>query len=1034
MKIKMKRKSIQVWRGLLTIFLSLSLALSSFTIVADAWRTVIDQGLGTASTITTKDDKFTSDYSTTDELIKAHVDLGERVAEEGVVLLKNENGALPLNSTNPKVTLLGMGSMYPFMGGTMGSTTNGASQRDLLLALQEKGYKVNPTMANIYGTLGKIVTGETTGWGGKVPTYGFRPANFSTPYKPSEPALDIYTASTENGGAGADSNYTDSFKEYNDAAIVVISRPGSEGSDYYPGAVGIDQTKYGTKNALGLSTNEKALIVLAKANFSKVIVLINSGSTMEIEDLKNDAGISAIVYIGFPGAYGFLGIADILNGNANPSGHLSDTYAVNTANSPAAQNFGKIALADLSAITYPKSLMGKISAISPLGSFGGDASMAADHYLVEAEGIYVGYKYYETRYFDSAVGHGNASNAVGASNGASTWGYEDEVSYPYGYGLSYTTFSQELNSVEVNMSDKTITASVTVKNTGSVNGKSVAQLYVQTPYSQYDIAHKVEKSAIEFLGMEKTQVLNPGAEEKLTITVDMKYLASWDSSAKDDKGGYILDGGNYYFTLGNDAHKAVNNVLAAQGNNSVGGDATLVVTNKIGKAETVDESTFAKAENGTEVVNQLKDADINYYKPGYATYLSRNDWKATFPRTYNDLTISGDKVDEWVTKLANEVYQVTDNGDVDVSGTDGTLKLSDLAGNDNLNDMHWEELVRQIPVNTLIAKIVKGGSASDVIKEITSPLVYQNDGPNGFSGSISSRGLNTDDKNKDFTMGTMSNEVLLACTFNKDLLLEWGELVGNDGLWSGNWLIWGTAVNIHRSPYNGRNFEYYSEDAMLSNYLAAATVTGALNYGVIIAPKHFAFNDQETQRSGVAPYMTEQKAREGDLRAFQGAFEDAGALGTMTSFSRIGATPVNGSVALLKNILREEWGFKGIISTDMVNNSGYFRPEMCIYAGVTMMADFSVDETMDQVTKSWPYMTMDLISKDEQLVTYARENMKYQLYALAHSAAQNVATEKITPWWETALYGTIYTSIALSVICLGLYVTCFVKGKKKEEE
>jgi beta-glucosidase len=1029
----MKKKSLKVWRGLLTIFLSLSLALSSLSGVADSWRSVIDQALGTASTKTTNDDKFTSDYSTTGELVDAHVDLGERVAEEGTVLLKNDNGALPLSSDSPKVTLFGMGSAYPFMGGTMGSTVSGASQRDLVLALQEKGYEVNPTMLDIYQYLGNIVTGEAESWGGKVPIYGLRPANFSTPYEPSEPALETYIASKDDGGAGAPANYADSFKDYNEAAIVVFSRPGSEGSDYYPGETGIDQEKYGTENALGLTNNEKAVLELAKTNFDKVIVLINSGSTMEIEDLKNDAGVDAILYIGFPGAYGFLGIADILNGNANPSGHLADTYAVNTANSPAAQNFGKIALSDLSAITYPNSLMGSIAATSPLGSFGGDASMSADHYLIEAEGIYTGYKYYETRYFDSVVGNGNASSQVGATGGASSWVYDDEVTYSFGYGLSYTTFSQELNSVEVNTSDKTITATVTVKNTGSVSGKSVAQLYAQTPYTEYDKEHQVEKSAIEFLGMEKTQDLEPGAEEKLTITVDMKYLPSWDSTAKDGKGGYILDGGDYYFALGNGAHEAVNNILAVQGNTSISGDAALVATNQIGKAGSVDESTFAQSENGTEIVNQLQDADINYYKPGYATYLSRSDWEGTFPRTYNDLTIDGDKVDEWVTKLSNEVYQISANGEVDVNGSGGTLKLSDLAGNDNIDDIKWEELVRQIPVGTLMAKLIKGGSASDVIQEISSPLVYQNDGPNGFSGSLDGRGLNAGDENASFTMGTMANEVLLACTFNQDLLLEWGELMGNDGLWSGNWVIWGVAANIHRTPYNGRNFEYYSEDAMLSNYMAAATVAGALNYGIIIGPKHFAFNDQETQRSGVAPYMTEQKAREGDLRAFQGAFEDAGALGAMTSFSRIGATPVNGSWGVLRNILRGEWGFKGILSTDMVNNTGYFRPEMCIYSGITMMADFSLDETMDQVLESWPYMTTELISKDEKLVTYARENMKYQLYAFAHSAAQNVATISITPWWEKALNGTIYASMALAALSLLLYLMCLVKGKKEEE-
>lgn len=1028
----MKKRLAKVWRGSITLFLSLSLALMSLTGVASTWRSVIDQGLGTTSTITINDDKFVSDYSTTDELINAHVELGAEVGKEGVVLLKNENNVLPLSSEETKVTLLGMGSMYPFLGGTMGSVVDGASQRDLAAALTEKGYEVNPTMVDIYETLGNIVTGEVEGFTGKSPVYGFRPSNFATPYEPSEPSLDVYTASKDANGGGADANYADSFKNYNDAAIVVFSRPGAEGSDYYPGKEGINQAKYGAVNSLGITTNEKAILELAKANFDKVIVMINSGSTMEIEELKNDKDVSAVLYIGFPGAYGFLGIVDILNGSANPSGHLSDTYAVNTANAPAAQNFGRITLNDLSAITAPDSLMSNLPATSPLGSFGGDAAMAADHYLIEAEGIYTGYKYYETRYYDSVLGKGNASSAIGASNGAASWEYEDEVSYGFGYGLSYTTFSQTLHSVTINKDEQTLTAEVTVRNTGDIAGKSVAQLYVQTPYTEYDMEHHVEKSAVEFIGMEKTQNLEPGAEEKLTITVDMKYLASWDSTAKDGKGGYILDGGDYYFALGNGAHEAVNNILAAQGNSLDNGDKELVSVQQIGSAGNVDEATFAKSENGTEIVNQLQDADINYYKPGYATYLTRNDWEGTFPRTYNDLVIDGDKSEEWIRNLTNEVYQIAKDGDAETSGSGGTLKLADLAGNDNIDDPKWQQLVEQIPVDTLIAKIVKGGSASDIIDEIASPLVYQNDGPNGFSSNISSRGLNTDDKNATFTMGTMANEVLLACTFNKELLQKWGELMGNDGLISGNWLIWGTAANIHRSAYNGRNFEYYSEDAMLSNYMSSATITGALKYGVLVGPKHFAFNDQETQRSGIAPYMTEQKAREGELRAFQGVFEDAGALAAMTSFSRIGATPINGSVAVLKNILRDEWGYKGLLSTDMVNNTGYFRPEMCINSGISMMADFSTDETMTQVTESWPYMTIKLIAQDENLVASAQENMKYQLYAFAHSAAQNVATQKITPWWETALYISIGTGIALSVVCFGFYMICQIKGKKEE--
>lgn len=1028
----MSRKDAKMWRGITSISLSVSIALTGLTSIANEWRSVIDQLFGTSSTVTTNDSKYVSDYSSTDELIEAHKTLGEQVGEEGVVLLKNENQVLPLSSDTKKVTVLGMGGYYPFLGGTMGSTVSGDETVDLISALENGGYEVNPTMTDIYTTLGEVVTGESQGWTGTTPIYGNRPANFANPYEPSEPAMSVYEQSTANGGAGANADYAESFKDYNDAAIVVISRPGAEGSDYYP-ENGIDEAKYGTDTALSLATNEKALIETAKANFENVIVMINSGSTMEVEELKQDPEIDSLMYVGFPGKYGFDGVVNVVSGEASPSGHLTDTYAVDSTMSPAVQNFGKIAIEDLSPIVSTDSLMGTLDATSPLGSFGGDASLSADHYLIEAEGIYVGYKYYETRYYDTIVDAGNASSSVGASNGNSEWDYANEVSYTFGYGLSYTDFEQTIKDVKVN-DDNTVSATVSVKNTGDVAGKDVVQLYVQTPYTDYDKENNVEKSAIEFIGMEKTDTLQPSEEAEVEVVVDMKYIASWDSTAKDGKGGYILDGGDYYFTVGNGAHEAVNNVLETQGY-SVDGDSNLVSVVSIGKDGEVDEETFAYSENGTEVVNQLADADINYYKPDYATYLSRTDWEGTFPKTYDDLTIDGDKVDEWVQHLTNEDYMINENGEVNTEGSEGTLMLSDLAGEDNIDDPRWEELVNQIPVDTLFAKIVKGGSASDVIEEVGSPLVYQNDGPNGFTGTLNGRGLNTDDANGEYSMATMANEVLLASTFNKDILNSWGQLVGNDGLWSGNWLIWGAAANIHRTPYSGRNFEYYSEDAMLSNYMAAEVVSGAIEYGVIMAPKHFAFNDQETQRSGVAPYMTEQKAREGDLRAFQGTVEEAGALGMMTSFSRIGATAVNGSDELLNNILRDEWGFKGILSTDMVNNTGYFRPEAAIMSGVTMLADFSTGETMTEVEESWPYFTMDLAGNDEVLVDAARDAMKYQMYAFAHSAAQNVKTEVVTPWWETAINVGKYLGLIVGLLSLGLYVNTVARsnrGKKEE--
>lgn len=1021
---KRMKNSKRVFRGMSAIFLSSTVALAGAKGIVNTWRSSIDTAFGTSSTQTTSDDKFKPIYETTDALIAAHKDLGERVFEEGSVLLKNNNQALPLS--NKKVTLFGMGSQYPFLGGVMGSTVTGEDQVNLVNALKNKGFEVNPTMTSIYTNFGEIQTGEKKTWTGTAPIYGYRPAEFSVPYEPSEPAVDEYM---QLGKASAD--FKDSFKDYGDAAIVVISRPGSEGNDYYPGEEGIESSKYGTDSALSLSKNEKEVLQLAKDNFETVIVLINSGSAMEIDELKNDEAVDSILYIGFPGTYGMNGVADVLSGEANPSGHLADTYAVDFAEAPASQNFGRIELSDLSAITAPDSLMPNLAATSPLGSFGGEPSMSANYYLIEAEGIYTGYKYYETRFYDSVLGQGNASSSKGASNGADSWEYDNEVSYPFGYGLSYTEFEQTLDSVKVNEAEQTITATVTVKNTGNVAGKDAVQLYYQAPYTDYDKQNNVEKSAIELLDMGKTSDLAPGESEIITLTSDMKYMTSWDSSTKDGKGGYILDGGDYYFAIGNDAHEAVNNILSAQEKTSRG-NKELVVKETLGVEGKVDETSFATSKTtGNEIVNQLEDADINYYKEGYATYLSRQDWEGTFPKTYDDLTIDGDKVEEWITKLTNEIYQFEADGEIkseNLDGSGGDLTLADLAGISDSGDARWDDLVNQIPLDVLIAKISKGGSVSDVIEEITSPLVYQNDGPNGFAGTISSRGEYADDKNANYNMGTMANEVVLGNTFNKELVYEWGQLMGNDGLMSGNWLIWAVGANIHRTAFNGRNFEYYSEDDMLSNYMSRATVDGALEFGVLVGPKHFAFNDQETQRSGIATYMNEQKAREGDLRAFQGAFDEGNGLAVMASFSRIGATSVNGSVAVLTNILRGEWGFEGLISTDMNNNPGYFRPEMAINAGVSMIADFSTNETMKEVTETWPYFTTELIEQDEKFVEKARENMKYQLYAYANSAAQNVQTKRVTPWWEVVFYILMGLSGVLTLVCGGLY---FYTGKSK---
>lgn len=1050
----------RISRGLLAISLSVLMLASVGYGIAQSWRGFIDIALGTASSVTTSEapegvePNFKSDYANTTDLIKEHMRLGEVMSEEGSVLLKNQSG-LPLAS-GAKVTLFGMGSQFPFQGGSMGSSnanntnkTTGTYYRDLVTALTEKDFKVNPVMTNIYTELGKTAANKP----GTLPR-SFGVGDAMGKFAITEPDPNVYAETTVG--------YASSFTEYKDAAIVVFTRPSSEAGDFYPGATGVDQDKYGTKNSLGLSINEKAVLKLATDNFSKVIVLLNSNSTLEIEDLKTNSKVQAILWVGFPGNYGFLGVADVLKGDANPSGHLTDTYAVDSASSPALMNYGAMWYSNRTEeinIETATEYMFKTSY----------ADLRAAWYLVEAEGIYTGYKYYESRYYDSVAGSlgdkAGAKSAVGASNGATTWEYPKEVSYSFGYGMSYTNFTQTINDVKVQLGSKKITANVTVKNTGTVAGKDVAQLYVQTPYTEYDKTNKVEKSAIEFVGMEKTDVLAPGASQTMDIVVDMKYMASYDAyKAKT----YILDGGDYYFALGNGAHDALNNILANQGKKvsdgmDYEGKSSLTKKVRIGEIGEVDVTTFAKSDNGTVITNQLDNADLNYYLPGTVTYLSRSDWDGTYPKAYSDITIGGAKKDEWVKNLRNLTYEMKTNGtgnEVTLGASNG-LKFTDLAGVP-FEDERWDKLADQLTLEEIILNIAGGGNHCAVIDSVKSPKVWQTDGPNGYNGNGAPLGTkehgnttnpnapyyiciedNKDteavevvDANVGYNLGTMANAPVIAATFNKELAEEFGKMVGNDSLWSGHVLLWGAGMNIHRSPYNGRNHEYYSEDTMLSNFMGTKFIIGGNKYGAIIAPKHFAFNDQETNRVGVAPYMNEQKAREGDLRAFQGAFEEGNTLGVMTTFSRIGATPFNAHTGIMQNILRKEWGFKGLVTTDMVNGEGYFRPEACFIGGITMMAQNS--KTMADISGSekgkWKYFTVDNVKKDAELVAAGKLNIKYQLYALANSNAQNSYTIKLTPSWETAIIQTINSAIIASVIWAVAYVAFVVLEKMKGKE
>ena len=740
---------------------------------------------------------------------------------------------------------------------------------------------------------------------------------------------------------------------------------------------------------------------------------------MEVQEIEDNDGVDAILQVGLPGGYGFYGVADILSGAVSPSGHLTDTYAVKNANAPSAQNFGDLQWANANP----------------------DISM--NDAIVEAENIYIGYKYYETRYFDTVMGQGNADSAVGSSTDGG-WSYDNEVTYPFGYGLSYTTFEQTLDNLNVDLENETVTANVTVKNTGSVAGKDVVQLYVSLPYTDYDKEHGVEKAAIQLLDYGKTAELAPGASETVTITADMQNMASWDSTADNaagTKGCYILDAGDYWFTIGNGAHEAVNNVLAAEGQ-SVDGTADKA---KSWTLDSFDSTTFATTKNGTAVENQLADMDINSWLPGTATYLTRSDWEGTFPKTYKNLTAS----DEMLDILDNDIYEINANGDpASVTfGADNGLTLADLKGVTDLDDERWSLLMDQLTLEEGMIRLGLGGTSTKAIESIMSPETIQNDGPNGIYSYPLGQYANTDkasgdpcavdanDPNLAYKFGTMVNETVIAQTFNKDLAADYGRVIGNYSLWANTAIFWGIGTNLHRLPYNARNHEYYSEDAVLTAGQGTAYAAAAMEYGVIIAPKHLAFNDTEINRTGVSVFMTEQQARENELRGTQGIVENAHVLGVMTAYNRVGITQDNAHTGLTKNILRNEWGFQGLISEDFIQNANYVVLKEAVLNGVTMSCNTG-DNTMAAVSEKYPYWTVEAVSQDTTMMTALKQAMKYQNYALANSnamdgMASNTKLVSVRTWYDNALTAVQIVFAALTVLAAAMYVLDERKSKKQ---
>ncbi|MFR2855550.1 glycoside hydrolase family 3 N-terminal domain-containing protein, partial [Hungatella sp.] len=866
----------------------------------------------------------------------------------------------------------------------------------------------------------------------------------SAEYDPGEPSAAEIKA--------VNSDYAASFAEYGDAAIVVISRPSAESKDYLPGGV-VDGL--GAEEPLQLTANERDTIEMAKKCSDNVIVLLNSANAVEIGDLKNDPEIDSILWIGFPGCYGMLGVSDILCGRTSPSGALPDIYATYNMSAPAMQNMGNFQYEN-----------GAEMLTRGAGQTGGTTG----NYLIEAEGIYVGYRYYETRYYDSVFGNGNAGSPVGAYASSAEWDYDKEVAYGFGYGLSYTDFTQEFEGEpEFNVStdpvtgvcDATAVFHVKVTNTGDMAGKSIVQIYGQAPYTEGG----VEKSAVQLLNFGKTDTLKPGESQVVSVEVDLQYIASYDNTYDNGDGTvgtYILDPGTYYFAMGNGAHDALNHMMARQGADpeSLSGESNsaMAYEHKITE-DFISSTAFSVSKTGEKISNQLDYADWNYFQPGEVTYLSRTDWAGTYPKSYTDMTLVNE---ELINLLNGDYYTIQTDDDTSgiTWGKDSNLMFYEMYGTD-FDDAKWQELLDKMTLEEAQYLATFGGPSIPGVSSIGTVETYMTENAgNGVAVNLNASkdtgapwSISASDPNGNWHPEVFANAPLVAASFNQDLYKEVGSFIGEEALFTGIPILWGPGLNTHRHAYNGRNGEYYSEDPVLSGSAAMEFAIGALDYGLIAAPKHFAFNDQETNRSGVAPYMLEQRAREVELRAYQIAFEatkydteevDAGMRGLMISFSKIGPVECTASYELMTEILKEEWGFKGYAVTDIYDDTDIYGAVLasgttCFdtrgisgFYGATTLENCSTFATQVDGSK----VSAQLLSGDARLQNAVKDSCHNILYAFSQSSLMNrynstTHIEQTMTWWRMAYMAAIAAFGILLLASGALYV---VSSKRKERE
>ncbi len=980
MKDILKAKGVRIWMIAGAILVVLLLAVN---LVANYFSSIISIALGGDRPYEVDKENavvyYETETSSKDEANERAAEVTRRVAEEGIILLRNEAEALPLES-GAKLSVFGKNSVNLVYGGSgSGGGDNTFAKKTLYESLEAAEFEVNEALKEFY---------EDDSRSGPP-----RPAN-SSDLNTGDTQSSIDTGETDIGRYT--SEITSTYAAYNDAALVVFSRIGGEGSDLPMTEVEESGDRAGARHYLALDTDERDLLAHVGEHFDKVIVILNTLNIVEAGFLQ-EYGVDACLWIGGPGSTGIMALGDILNGTVTPSGHTTDTWAANFTKDPTFNNFSARAVAN--GDTYRNAETGRDT---------------TEHFVNYEESVYMGYRYYETR----------AEQERAKSGGSDAW-YEENVIYPFGYGLSYTSFAWEVTDAE-SIEDVSISAEgayeVTVKvtNTGAYAGKDVVQVYAKLPYE----AGGIEKPYEVLVGFAKTPLLYPegeanGADKpnscEVTISVDPYYFASYDYTGKSGFTGYVLEGGEYSLLVNSDAHTVREEIPF-----SVSGDITYLE----------DPVT------GNDVVNRYTDCENSAFDA---------DTQLEFLMSREDLSVLPDAPQEADRDASAQLLgQIADRTHNNLEAAEYTMPtqgsaatpLANVIRHDEETDTYyadyedgaWEQVLSALSVNDL-ANLYNNGAFQTVrLDRINKPQTLESDGPVGWCNFIS---LGTDDTWKGNNVYT--SQVVMSATWNTELIYEMGECVGEEGLWGAKrtaeedglpysgW--YSPGVNLHRSPFGGRNFEYFSEDPFLTGMIASAEVQGCQSKGVNCYVKHFAVNEQETHRNGGCSWVTEQAMRELYLRPFEMTVKIGKTRAMMSSFNRIGTRWTGGDYRLLTEILRGEWGFEGTVISDYNENSSYMDPKQMIYAGGDL-----------NLCSNRARMWSDYDSGSAADVTVLRRAAKNVLYTTMNSNMINSFNYRYAmAYWKMGLI-IADCVVAAGIVAWGITVIAVAARKKAKNE